>query len=467
MEQTFVSPIFSLEEELQQGYPAVILAAGQGSRLQSRRAKVPKPMVKLLGLSLLERAVLSCREAGVTEFYVVVGYDREAVIEHIEELRRRHGVMIHVVENPDWEEGNGTSALAAAPYINGSFLLTMCDHLFDPDIPRLLMEADDGTDTCLLAVDRRVDQVFDLDDATKVRLNGRRVEAIGKELVSFDAIDTGIFLCRPILFDALAEARAKGDGSLTGGIRELSRIGKIRAVDIGDRFWQDVDTPESLDDAKRRLLARLAKPRGDGWISRHVNRPLSRRVSGLLAHTPLTPNMITILSFLICLGGALLFAPGQYIYTLLAGLAVQLASIVDGCDGEIARLKFQATRFGAWFDTVLDRYADVLIGTGIAYGYAQTHPGPIAWLGGLLAVTGFILYSYTKKEFQVRYGYELTEYTAYKRIPASRDIRLFLIFVGALLGRPFEAMILAGALSHLAVAVGFVSVYRQMEPELI
>ncbi|HEY66455.1 MAG TPA: NTP transferase domain-containing protein [Caldilineae bacterium] len=441
--------------------PAVILAAGQGSRLREESRGIPKPMVKVLGLTLLERALLACREAGITEYYVVVGFEKEKVISHIRTLERRHGLSVHIVENPDWEEGNGVSALATAAHLDDQrpFLLTMCDHIVDPEIFELVLQSDGDSGVCLLAVDRRVDWVFDLEDATKVRLDGERIIAIGKDLPTFNGIDTGVFLCRPCLFEGLERARSQGEGSLSAGIRQLIPEGKIHAIDIGDRFWIDVDTPESLVHAKRLLLQRLAKPRGDGFISRHLNRPISRRISALLAHTPLTPNAISILSFAIGLLGALLFTIGTYPTMVLAGLLVQFASITDGCDGEIARLKFQASRFGAWFDTLLDRYADMFIVGGITYGYWKTHPDALTWLIGLLAVTGFILYSYTKKEFQVRYGYELNEHRLYRIIPGSRDVRLFLVFIGALVGYPFAAIVLTGLLSHLAVWLGFADVY--------
>ena len=83
-----------------------------------------------------------------------------------------------------------------------------------------------------------------------------------------------------------------------------------------------------------------------------------------------------------------LFTRQGYIWGLLAGVVIQLASIIDGCDGEIARLKYRSSRFGAWFDTVLDRYADVAIAVGITYGYARTHASALVWLGGILALRG-------------------------------------------------------------------------------
>lgn len=234
---------------------AVILAAGQGQRLREGNAdSALKPLTSVLGVPLLERALRSCQAAGVSECYVVVGYGNERIAAYVTELAPRYQTQVRVVDNPSWREGNGTSALAVEPYMRGPFFLVMCDHIFDVAILRELRMASQRTDACLLAVDQRIEQVFDRDDATKVRLEGRFITAIGKDLSHFDAIDTGLFLCRPPLFAALARARAQGDGSLSGGMRQLVAAAMIEAVPIGERFWLDIDTPASLAYAESTLL---------------------------------------------------------------------------------------------------------------------------------------------------------------------------------------------------------------------
>ncbi len=237
--------------------PAVILAAGRGQRLQGGAKEGLKPLAFLLGLTLLERVTLACQEAGVTDCYVVVGYGKDQVIPHITELARRFKMRLHAVDNAHWEEGNGTSALAAEPYLHGPFLLMMCDHIFDTAILRCLIEAGRASQACLLAVDHRVEQIFDRDDATKVQLQDRAITAIGKELTGFDAVDTGLFFCRSQIFAALKQARSQGDGSLTGGIQRLIATGDMCAVPIAHRFWIDIDTAESLAYARHMLLSCL------------------------------------------------------------------------------------------------------------------------------------------------------------------------------------------------------------------
>lgn len=260
---------------VQETFPAVILAAGQGLRLREESGGIPKPLTPLLGLTLLEHAVLSCRAVGVTECYVSVGYGKEQMLPHIAELAVRHKLRLHGVDNPHWQEGNGTSAMAPAPYLDGPFLLLMCDHVFDPAILQELLTAGRCTEACLLAVDRHVEEVFDLADATKVRLRGQAITAIGKELTRFDAIDTGLFFCQPSVFKALEQACLDGDGSLTGGMRRLIGDQRLRAVDIGNRFWCDIDTPQSLEHAERMLLAGLTQTPGSSMVPRWGRRPVS------------------------------------------------------------------------------------------------------------------------------------------------------------------------------------------------
>lgn len=447
-----------LRREFHEPLPAVILAAGLGHRLRPGNGGVAKPLTPLLGLTLLERAILSCREVGVETCYVVTGCEKEKMIPHLKELEWQAGMTIRMIENPEWERGNGISVLTAAPYLNGPFLLLMCDHVFDPEILRCLLAARNGMGGSLLAVDRRTDAVFDLQDATKVQVDGGRIITIGKKIASYNAIDAGLFLCQPHLFEALRKSRREGDDSLTGGIRQLVATGEIEAMDIGDRFWIDIDTGEDLSQAKVRLLAGLSKPDEDGFIARSVNRPLSRWLSERLARTSLTPNAITLGSFLICLSGAVAFGGGGYLWNLLGGLLIQVASVVDGCDGELARLKFLGSRFGGWLDTVLDRYADVAIVAGICYGQWLATPTPGVWFGGLAAASGFVLASYMKKEYTLRYGHKLPGSVVERLL--KRDMRLFVLFAAALLNRPFEALMLTGLLTHLGIGWTLLGVYR-------
>jgi choline kinase len=127
----------------------------------------------------------------------------------------------------------------------------MADHLFEPETAKRLMQQPLESGEVILAVDPNIDRVFDLDDATKVLRNGDRIVDIGKEIAHYDALDTGMFLCSsPALFDRLELAAKEGNCSLSDGMRQLIVEGRLRALEIGEGRWQDLDTPEALAHAE-------------------------------------------------------------------------------------------------------------------------------------------------------------------------------------------------------------------------
>ena len=94
----------------------VIIAAGQGKRLST--AGVPKPLLPLLGLTLIERTILTAEQAGIREFYVVTGYRGEEVGAFVSRLALRRNIEIHIVPNQEWQQKeNGTSVLKAEPFL--------------------------------------------------------------------------------------------------------------------------------------------------------------------------------------------------------------------------------------------------------------------------------------------------------------------------------------------------------------
>ena len=156
------------------------------------------------------------------------------------------GVSVSLVENSEYHKNNGVSVLKAREYFSSPFLLLMSDHIFEASTARALLNEPLLTGEVILGVDSKLDRIFDLEDVTKVKRDGDHIVAIGKDLTDYDAFDTGMFLCSPELFDALDSAKKDGNCSLSDGMRILGRRGKLRAFDIGDASWQDVDTPEAL-----------------------------------------------------------------------------------------------------------------------------------------------------------------------------------------------------------------------------
>ena len=227
----------------------LILAAGNGSRIASVAAGVPKPLVPLRGIPLLEHVMTSCQEAGITRFVIVVGYRADQIRRWFAE-RSFDNVSVTLVENLEYHKANGVSTLAAKDELRNPFLLLMSDHIFEPKTVKSLARQPLANGEVILAVDHNVDRVFDLDDATKVKCEADHIVDIGKDLARYDALDTGMFLCSPALFHRLESAKEDGNCSLSDGMRQLAREQKLRAFDIGKAHWQDVDSPEALAHAE-------------------------------------------------------------------------------------------------------------------------------------------------------------------------------------------------------------------------
>ena len=233
---------------------AVILAAGNGDRFHNptHESKLLQP---LLGRPILLRTLEAAFDAGIRQATVVVGYQAERVRELVERgAPPRMDVSFSL--NPEWRLENGVSALAARASVGQDrFALLMGDHVFEPPVLQRMLRLELDWDESLLAVDARPATPEQADEATKVRREDSRIVAIGKDLTEFDALDTGVFVFSPVLFDALEYARAQGDTTLSGGVRRLAAQGLMRALEIGDATWCDIDTLSDLAAAETALGA--------------------------------------------------------------------------------------------------------------------------------------------------------------------------------------------------------------------
>jgi 1L-myo-inositol 1-phosphate cytidylyltransferase len=224
---------------------AILLAAGEGSRLRS--ATPFKPLCVVDGRSLLAHALDGLAEAGLDRAVVVIGYGADEIARHI--AARSWPLAVETIVNSDYRSPNGTSVLAAEPLVGGEdALLAMCDHLVEPALYRRVAQAG-ASSGARLGVDRRVDSGWvDLEDVTRVRTAGDHIVAIGKGLVPYDCFDTGVFAIGPALFVSL---RGLGSPSLTEGMRILAAEGRALTIDCSDLDWIDVDDQAALEKAER------------------------------------------------------------------------------------------------------------------------------------------------------------------------------------------------------------------------
>jgi 1L-myo-inositol 1-phosphate cytidylyltransferase len=236
---------------------AVVLMAGSGSRLRANGISLAKPLIPIQGRPLISYTIDALIHAGIRTVHAVVGFESDTLMARLRPLVPA-SLDLRFVINHDWKKQNGISVLAAANQVNSPFLLTMSDHVFDESIIDLLVR-NAVFNQLNLAIDRKVDSTFDLDDAMKIRTRADRVVAIGKDLKNYDAIDTGLFICPLDVFQYLEQAKRSGDCALADGVRLMAADNKVRAIDIGDAWWQDVDTPEMLASAEKHLQSQIRR----------------------------------------------------------------------------------------------------------------------------------------------------------------------------------------------------------------
>jgi phosphatidylglycerophosphate synthase len=197
-----------------------------------------------------------------------------------------------------------------------------------------------------------------------------------------------IVLAAPAVKDAIAVLEAdKGAYDLTSVQQRLTQSFGAPVTIPAAIDPLVVTTPVDVDDAERRLLRRLVKDT-DGFMARHVERPISLRIARRLASTAITPNQITLLSVGIGLSGALFFLCSQWVCQTVGALLFLAHSILDGCDGELARLKFQETRFGGIIDYWGDNVVHIAVFGCMAIGWTLSVGALWPSLFGVAAALG-------------------------------------------------------------------------------
>jgi len=236
----------------------IIIAAGIGSRLdQSATVPFLKPLAMLDGKPIILRTIESLQKADCDKIVIVLGWEAETIRKKIQD-EYRGPLELQFVFNRRHDLQNGISVLSAKSFVHDEFILLMSDHLFDDQIMTLISNHTPTPYGAILCVDYKLETIFDIDDATKVLEASGFVKDIGKHLKEYNCIDTGAFIGTYGLFEAIEQVYAqKGDASISDGVQVLSDAGLMGTMDIGDAYWQDIDTPEMLSHAEKLLRSHI------------------------------------------------------------------------------------------------------------------------------------------------------------------------------------------------------------------
>ena len=246
-----------------------------------------------------------------------------------------------------------------------------------------------------------------------------------------------------------------------GGARDWADVEGRLARRLGPpaRILADIDppvveTPADVLAAERRLLKSLVKDT-DGFMARHIERPISLAISRRLAATPITPNQMSLISMAVGICGGPFFLSSRPSMQTIGALMFLAHSILDGCDGELARLKFQQSRWGGVLDFWGDNVVHIVIFGSMAVGWSLSAEAlwPL-WLGagavlGTLGSAGFVYWRLMR--FKDGAGALFTSVSESSDRPltrlldsASRRDFIYLVILLALFGRSNWFLVMAG-----------------------
>jgi CDP-L-myo-inositol myo-inositolphosphotransferase len=433
---------------------AVVLAAGRSERLASVTGGGSKALNRLAGVSLVERAVRTLLGSGIEEVLVVVGYHAGLVATVVDGIRGLLPNQIRTVLAEGWEAGNGVSLAASAPRLHGErlFVVMTADHVFAEGAPWALLRSEEPA----VLVDPAPSSSV-RDEGTRVRILDGKAVAFGKQLDE-PAVDCGLFVLSPEIFECHRRAVGEGDSSLAGAVTRFAERRPLRAVPIpAGSWWKDVDTPEDLMECRRLVRSSLAKET-DGPVSRYLNRPVSTRLSVWLSPARLSPDLLSWFALLVGLVAAGMLSIGGGI---AGGILAHVMSVIDGMDGEAARLQMRASPRGALLDGVLDRVGDAAILVGLGLWGLDTAPSSPALVLTLTVAAVFgSLMSMASKDRITAQDLPLANERALSRLLGGRDGRLLLVTVFAILGLPLAALAAIAATSLLTLALRLLAVRR-------
>ena len=345
----------------------------------------PKCLAHIGGKSLLRRTLESLRAVGVEDVVLVTGFQSEPVAR---EARDHAGRMrVTVLENPRYREGAILSLWTAREFLDRDLLVMDADVL----CPRAAFERLTGSrhSNCLL-VDGSVRETGEeqmvfgregraLHIAKKVPEEiRRRMERYGESLGFLRLNGPAAGALRNLLDQKVQAGIASIEHEQL--YPDLFRRMTVGFERVDGLAWTEIDTPEDLARAEREVFPRWSGPRC-------VNRVISGWFLPVILRLPLTPNQWTLYSLMLGIASLICVSLGEPAGNVAGALLFQMFYLVDNWDGEVARARGLSTRWGGWFDVIVDAVVQVALPVALAIGLLRAGgPEQVLWLGGAAAL---------------------------------------------------------------------------------
>ncbi len=400
----------------------------------------------VFGLQLVERTVLAFLRAGVRDFAIAGDPEVAAQVAAILAAGRCREARVRLLAPHE----------SLVPLLEGdeARFVVRTDTLYDRRLIARFVEETRRAPAAVVAVDFRADALAAQDGAPRTASwrplagedAGARLRAAGRGLMAPAGVLAGLARVGPSFGRALEDA-PPACRSIENALTLLARREPVDTWAVAG-LWQAVRPapgPEEVDlaTARRKVLAGAVGV-ADGVIARYLNRPLSRRITERLLSRDVKPWQISVASFFGVLFAALAFCMG---HATTGGLLAQFSAVLDGVDGEIARIRYQDSPFGGVYDALLDRVADAALIGGMTFYAWLMGAGHSAVALGFAAVAGSSLSMLAKEKYAAQYRrpYASEREGVWRWLLLGRDGRLFLTLVAGVTGH-VEAV-----LAYLAV----------------
>ena len=414
---------------------ALILAAGDGTRLFPLTKDKPKVMIKIYGLPILERSFHALKNVGVKRVIIVIGYKGEVIEKY---FGHNWGGMEIIYKKTDWyEDGILKSAIKGKDVIRGRFIFLCGDTI--PEEKSLKSALEKKGDMVIGVRNSKDDSVV-----AKILKDGT-VEKIGmrKNMKGFNATVTGISVNEPVFLDAVEDCVKNNKFDRPDAITRMMQKGyKVNSFTISNDTLIEIDGPDDLKKAKKVIFEKAVRTRikNPGFFKKLFNFPISKPLTKLVAKTNLTPNQITFTFLIIFIIAGVLFAFRHFI---LAGILCYFGAMLDAVDGKISRLKLKSSYFGKFSDSMSDRLCELSAVIGLTFGIYFTIHNHLIFLLGLLS-TFFILgryyvqglyYEYMNERIHSSKKWKGSKSSKIVEL-ANRDLNFFIVLISCLVGYP-------------------------------
>lgn len=305
---------------------AVILAAGEGTRLEPLTNLRPKPMIPVANRPLLEHVVEALASAGIREMIFVVGYHRERI-------------QNHFGDGAEWEVdieyagqvkqlGTGDAVLQAEPYVDDDFVVLNGDRVIEPRLVESVVQEREATGDAVVSV-TRVDEpyLYGVVEVDGGLLASIREKPAPSDIES-DLINAGVYGFGPEVFDAIRGTDPNGELELTAMLQRLLADRPVRVV-TNRGEWLDVTRPWDLLTVNGRILDRAGPTWAENATGIDVSNVSEKTAIG--QHATLQPGAVVLRGTAI--GDNVTIKPNAYVENavLLSDVTVGPGAVLKDC----------------------------------------------------------------------------------------------------------------------------------------